>query len=49
MFDPSDAMGGCGLGTSPCINCDSEPRDADGLFCSQECSAEFHGLDEEEF
>jgi hypothetical protein len=47
-FDMSDAMGGCGLGLSPCLNCDSEPRKSDDLFCSRECEQEFNGEDEDE-
>lgn len=38
-----DHMGGCGYGSSPCANCESEPRRGDDLFCSQECRDEYEG------
>lgn len=41
-----DYYGGCGLGSRPCANCESEPTEHGGLFCSPECRAEYDGVDE---
>jgi len=40
-----DHMGGCGFGSSPCCNCESEPQNWErhGMFCSQECRDEYNG------
>jgi hypothetical protein len=38
-----DYSGGCGLGSSPCCNCESVPRNGDDLFCSDECRHEYEG------
>jgi len=39
-----DAMGGCGFGSRPCANCESEPVDPEfGYTCSQGCWDEFNG------
>lgn len=35
--------GGCGYGSRPCGNCESEPQQDDSLFCSEECQDEYNG------
>lgn len=35
--------GGCGLGSRPCTNCESEPQTAVSVFCSDECRDEYEG------
>lgn len=45
MDDFYDYGGGCGLGSSPCANCESYPKQADSLFCSDECKDEFEGVE----
>lgn len=37
-----DHMGGCGFGSRPCANCESEPQSY-GIFCSRECWDEYNG------
>jgi hypothetical protein len=39
-----DHMGGCGFGSRPCANCESEPVDPEfGYTCSQDCWDEYNG------
>lgn len=40
---PGDYMGGCGLGSSPCANCEDYPARKPSLFCSKECRDEYEG------
>lgn len=43
MSDFMDYGGGCGLGSSPCGNCESYPRRGADMFCSKECRDEYEG------
>ena len=38
-----DHMGGCGFGSRPCANCESEPAYDGDLFCSDGCRDEYNG------
>jgi hypothetical protein len=39
-----DYIGGCGYGSRPCLNCETEPAAPDGLYCEDECRDEFEGI-----
>jgi hypothetical protein len=39
-----DYVGGCGLGPTPCMNCESRPTVMGTHYCSYECLAEWEGL-----
>lgn len=43
MDDFHDRMGGCGFGSSPCANCESDARRYEDIFCSDECRHEYEG------
>jgi hypothetical protein len=38
-----DHMGGAGWGSSPCANCEDEPKEPGSQFCGDECRREFEG------
>ncbi|QPB09809.1 hypothetical protein CPT_Shady_048 [Streptomyces phage Shady] len=38
-----DNIGGCGYGSRPCANCESEPAASGDLYCETECRAEAEG------
>lgn len=46
MSDFYNHMGGCGFGSSPCANCESEPQRSADMFCSDECRHEYEGCPE---
>lgn len=43
MYDFPEYTGGCGRGSTPCANCESEPQTAVSIFCSDKCRDEYNG------
>lgn len=40
-----DYIGGCGYGSAPCLNCETEPAAPEDLFCDWRCRLEYEGED----